>query len=148
MSKATVTVVERQTRAGLLVVTVDDRGRMGSTIDGREIGLAIGKLPTPVSVNGSTYTHAIGGRYAISASESAAIEEAIAAAKAAFAATPRGQRQALTDELARCERDAFPGSAAYRRESAALTALADFDDQHPEVLAEIMAEGRQPDPWQ
>lgn len=52
----------------------------------------------------------------------------------------REQRQKLTDNLANCEPGAFPGSREYAEESAAMKALADFDKQHPEVLADIRAE--------
>lgn len=49
-------------------------------------------------------------------------------------------RRLLVDELSRCERGAFPGSRAAKREYAAMDALSAFDAAHPEVKAAIDAE--------
>lgn len=53
------------------------------------------------------------------------------------------QRRELTDALANCESGAFPGSAARRREMAAMMALDAFDKAHPEVIAQIRAADRE-----
>lgn len=50
------------------------------------------------------------------------------------------QRRTITDELASCDRGAYPGSREYFRESAALKALGEFDKAHPEVIEHIKAE--------
>lgn len=48
-------------------------------------------------------------------------------------------RKTLTDALAGCPRGAYPGTAGYAAAAKALTALSDFDCQHPEVIAELRA---------
>lgn len=55
------------------------------------------------------------------------------------------ERKRLTDALAACEPGAFPGSSAYREESAAIAALKAFDTAHPMILPAILAM-RQPGP--
>jgi hypothetical protein len=46
-------------------------------------------------------------------------------------------RKALTDTLADCDPDAFPGSREWMAASKAGAALAAFDAAHPEVLAHL-----------
>jgi hypothetical protein len=139
-----VVVVERETFAGTLLVWIEGRERAGSLGAARLSSADIRELPSPVSMNGRVFTHTIGSapRVGLQAEEVKAIVAAQAAAVAAYARSPRGQRERLTDELENCERGAFPGSAAAKREDLALAALALFDQAHPEVLAEIRREGR------
>lgn len=47
------------------------------------------------------------------------------------------ERKALTDALAGCTHDGFPGSAEYKSEMDAVNALEAFDETHTEVIADI-----------
>lgn len=51
-------------------------------------------------------------------------------------------RNAITNQLADCERGAFPGSTAWNAERAALASLVAFDVAHPEVIAALRANAR------
>lgn len=129
-------IVSRTTSAGLLTISLGVDGKLVPTLAGGALNPWLDKLAKPLTKNGATYTHSVGGKVALTAPEAAAIE----VARKAWAASPRGQRHALTARLDGCDRGAFPGSKAAREESAALAALAAFDAAHPEVLAEIRAE--------
>ena len=47
------------------------------------------------------------------------------------------QRNTLAIAMYNTETDAFPGTKAYKAYSAAMLALADFDEAHPEVIDAI-----------
>lgn len=134
-----ITIISRATSAGLLTVDLGTDGRLVARLAGGELFTHVNRLPKAILKDDKTYTHSMGSRVAILASEAAAIE----AARAAWQASPRGQRAALTDRLEACDRGAFPGTRAHREEGAALAALQAFDRAHPEVLAEIEAEHRE-----
>ena len=51
--------------------------------------------------------------------------------------TLKSQRDELAMAMANTDPDAFPGSKAYSAASKAIKALAAFDAEHPEVIAEI-----------
>lgn len=136
MSPMNNVVVTRTTSAGLLSIALDASGKLVPTLAGGALSPWLDKLAKPLVKDGKSYTHSIGGKVALTAVEVAAIE----AARAAWAASPRGQRHALTSRLDDCDRGAYPGTKAAREESAALAALQAFDVAHPEVLAEIQAE--------
>lgn len=132
------TIFSRQTSKGPLVVEIDS-GEVLASLNGYPVGVReISRLAAPADIRGVKYTHSINQTIALTEAEFNAIQ----AAKAAFAKSPRGRRLALTQELARCTPGAYPGTEAWHRENAALKALAAFDDEHPEVLSEIGAERR------
>lgn len=126
-----VTVFERQTSRGLLSVRFLIR-QMRVYLDGeRYLGIStVDKLPKPVLIGGVSYTHAIGGRFALTSSEA----EAISAVKMAASQTLEGRREILAEAVLLSDPGAFPGSVAHRRASAALSELAAFDREHPEIL--------------
>lgn len=138
-----------------------------SRLDGQVLpgATTMGKTK-PFERNGTTYSHYV-GKIALTADEAATAEagrQAIyEAERAAFAASPAGQRQALRDQrsalaatlnAAAAETDATfarmhdaqdAGAWAVKVENerhvtAAREALAAFDAQHPEVLTAIRAE--------
>lgn len=128
---------------GALEVSITPKGHITAQLGGKTIGSYISKLAKPINHAAGEIVATLDGNVALFASELAAIESAQRAARAEFRSTPRGQREALTTALANCERGSFPGSVAWRRESAALKALADFDSAHPEVIAALSTEARE-----
>lgn len=134
-----------------------------ATVDGQ--GAASGHLqPLPPKAAAKTpATHHLGGKVGFTAEETARIEAACAAAKAAYAASPEGQSEALRaerdkltwritaliDEDARAfERmmedgdndGACPPRSRRAEIEAAEEARRAFDREHPEVLAQIRSE--------
>lgn len=133
---AEIVVFERPTSKGLLSVRFAGRQMRVYLADERYLGITTAdKLPRPAVIGGTTYSHAIGGRFALMSSE----VEAINAAQTAADRTLEGRREILAEAVLLSDSEAFPGSAAHRRASAALAKLAAFDAEHPEILAAAQA---------
>ena len=125
--------VNRMTNKGQLIITVVSHTKVEISLAGsvETCRSMVNQLPSPIVMSSNTMTHALNGKYALTATEAAAIE----AAQRAIPQTLAEQREVLTNRLANCSRGAFPGSAAHKRESAALAALEAFDLANPSVKA-------------
>jgi hypothetical protein len=148
MSNTTI-LVSRKTARGPLVVSIEGT-TLSATLGGATIPAGIGHLPKPFAGPLGAMHHTIGSAPTVCplyVAEHKAIQSALDAAydaaRAAKLATLPGQREALAIALYNCESGAFPGSAAWRAERAAIRALAVFDAAHPEVIASIQAEPRE-----
>lgn len=134
-----------------LTLTPADDG-WTARIDG-EVVVEAGTIG-PVKANDAGIRAALGGKIALTAADLDAMDQirrAVAAAREAArvaALSPIDllieRRGALVLTLTTCERGAFPGTAAWRHERECMEALAAFDREHPEVLAEIRR--REPKP--
>lgn len=127
-----IVVFERQTSKGLLSVRFLCR-QMRVYLGGQcYLGIStVDKLPKPALIGGVSYSHAIGGKFALTSAEVEAIEKARRVADTSL----EGQREILAEAVLASDQEAFPGSAAHRKASAALAKLAAFDEAHPEILA-------------
>ena len=127
------TQVNRMTSKGQLTISAISNTMIEINLAGevQSCRAVIVPLSAPSTKSGVTMTHALNGKYALTATEAAAIE----AAQRAIPQTLAEQREVLTTRLANCSRGAFPGSAAHKRESAALAALEAFDLANPSVKA-------------
>jgi len=125
------TQVNRMTSKGQLTISVTSRTKIEINLAGdvQSTRAVIVPLAAPSTMSGFTMTHALNGKYALTATEAAAIEEA----QRAIPQTLAEQREVLTTRLANCSRGAFPGSLAHKRESAAIAALEAFDAANPSV---------------
>ena len=132
-SKTMTTQVDRMTSKGQLTISVISNTMIEINLAGevQSCRAVIVSLAAPIVMSSNTMTHALNGKYALTATEAAAIE----AAQRAIPQTLAEQREVLTTRLANCSRGAFPGSAAHKRESAALAALEAFDIANPSVKA-------------
>lgn len=132
-SETMTTQVDRMTSKGQLTISAISHTMIELNLAG-DVQLCravIVPLAAPIVMSSNTMTHALNGKYALTAIEAAAIE----AAQRAIPQTLVEQREVLTARLANCSRGAFPGSAAHKRESAALAALEAFDVANPSVKA-------------
>lgn len=132
----TTNMVSRQTSKGLLVVSVDSAGKIVATLAGKPINSSFGQMRPAAKSPLGLVTHLVGmgdTQCGILAAEGAALDAAIATARAAYLATPAGLRAALVSALG--DDGAYPGSGAWLRAERARKALAAFDLAHPEVLA-------------
>ncbi len=127
------TQVNRMTSKGQLKIAVTSHTKIEINLAGdvQSTRAVIVPLSAPSTMSGFTMTHALNGKFALTATEASAIE----AAQAAMPMSLVEQREVLTTRLANCIRGAFPGSAAHKRESAALAALEAFDLANPSVKA-------------
>jgi hypothetical protein len=132
-SETMTTQVDRMTSKGQLTITAISNTMIEITLAGevQSCRAVIVPLAAPIVMSSNTMTHALNGKYALTATEAAAIE----AAQRAIPQTLVEQREVLTMRLANCSRGAFPGSLAHKRESAALAALEAFDLANPSVKA-------------
>ena len=132
-SKTMTTQVDRMTSKGQLTISAISNTMIEISLAGevQSCRAVITPLAAPIVMSGNAMTHALNGKYALTATEAAAIE----AAQRAIPPTLVEQREVLTTRLANCSRGAFPGSAAHKRESAALAALEAFDLANPSVKA-------------
>ena len=132
-SETMTTQVDRMTSKGQLTIAAISHTMIELNLAG-DVQLCravIVPLAAPIVMSSNTMTHALSGKYALTATEAAAIE----AAQRAIPQTLAEQREVLTTRLANCSRGAFPGSLAHKRESAALAALEAFDLANPSVKA-------------
>ena len=132
-SETMTTQVDRMTSKGQLTISAISNTMIEINLAGevQSCRAVIVPLAAPMAMSGHTMTHALNGKYALTATEAAAIE----AAQRSIPQTLAEQREVLTMRLANCSRGAFPGSAAHKRESAALAALEAFDLANPSVKA-------------
>jgi len=132
-SKTMTTQVDRMTSKGQLTISAISNTMIEINLAGevQSCRAVIVPLAAPIVMSSNTMTHALNGKYALTATEAAAIE----AAQRAIPQTLAEQREVLTTRLANCSRGAFPGSLAHKRESAALAALEAFDLANPSVKA-------------
>ena len=132
-SETMTTQVDRMTSKGQLTITAISNTMIEINLAGevQSCRAVIVPLAAPIVMSSNTMTHALNGKYALTATEAAAIE----AAQRAIPQTLAEQREVLTTRLANCSRGAFPGSLAHTRESAALAALEAFDLANPSVKA-------------
>ena len=132
-SETMTTQVDRMTSKGQLTISAISNTMIEINLAGevQSCRAVIVPLAAPIVMSSNTMTHALNGKYALTATEAAAIE----AAQRAIPQTLAEQREVLTTRLANCSRGAFPGSAAHKRESAALAALEAFDLANPSVKA-------------
>ena len=132
-SKTMTTQVDRMTSKGQLTISAISNTMIEINLAGevQSCRAVIVPLAAPIVMSSNTMTHALNGKYALTTTEAAAIE----AAQRAIPQTLAEQRDVLTTRLANCSRGAFPGSAAHKRESAALAALEAFDLANPSVKA-------------
>ena len=132
-SETMTTQVDRMTSKGQLTIAAISHTMIEINLAGevQSCRAVIVPLAAPIAMSGYTMTHALNGKYALTATEAAAIE----AAQRTIPQTLAEQREVLTTRLANCIRGAFPGSAAHKRESAALAALEAFDLANPSVKA-------------
>jgi hypothetical protein len=130
-AKNMTTQVNRTTSRGPLTIAVISRTMVEINLAGsvESVRSIITELSAPSTKSGVTMTHALNGKFALTATEACAIESAQAAIPMSLAE----QREVLTTRLANCSRGAFPGSAAHKRESAAIAALEAFDLANPSV---------------
>lgn len=127
------TQVDRTTSKGHLTIKAISRTMIEINLAGevQSCRAVIVPLAAPIAMSGYTMTHALNGKYALTLTEAIAIHDA----QRAIPQTLAEQREVLTTRLANCIRGAFPGSAAHKRESAALAALEAFDLANPSVKA-------------
>ena len=132
-SETMTTQVDRMTSKGQLTIAAISHTMIEINLAGevQSCRAVIVPLAAPIVMSSNTMTHALNGKYALTATEAAAIE----AAQRAIPQTLAEQRELLTTRLANCSRGAFPGSLAHKRESAALAALEAFDLANPSVKA-------------
>ena len=132
-SETMTTQVDRMTSKGQLTIAAISHTMIELNLAGevQSCRAVIVPLAAPIVMSSNTMTHALNGKYALTATEAAAIE----AAQRAIPQTLAEQREVLTTRLANCSRGAFPGSLAHKRESAALAALEAFDLANPSVKA-------------
>ena len=132
-SETMTTQVDRMTSKGQLTISAISNTMIEINLAGevQSCRAVIVPLAAPIVMSSNTMTHALNGKYALTATEAAAIE----AAQRAIPQTLAEQREVLTTRLANCSRGAFPGSLAHKRESAALAALEAFDLANPSVKA-------------
>ena len=132
-SETMTTQVDRMTSKGQLTISAISHAMIEINLAGevQSCRAVIVPLAAPIVMSSNTMTHALNGKYALTATEAAAIE----AAQRSIPQTLAEQREVLTTRLANCSRGAFPGSAAHKRESAALAALEAFDLANPSVKA-------------
>jgi len=129
--KTMTTQVDRTTSKGHLTITAISRTMIEINLAGevQSCRSVIAPLSAPITMSGYTMTHALNGKFALTATEASAIE----AAQAAIPMSLAEQREVLTTRLANCSSGAFPGSLAHKRESAAIAALEAFDLANPSV---------------
>lgn len=127
------TQVDRMTSKGHLTIKAISRTMIEINLAGevQSCRSIIAPLSAPITMSGYTMTHALNGKYALTLTEAHAIHEA----QSAIPQTLAEQREVLATRLANCSRGSFPGSAAHKRESEALAALAAFDAANPSVKA-------------